>query len=82
VRYRKALGFCVYFEKSRDELPLVLCSNPSDEQIVELKEGGNVLRIPKSYFVQFDVAWPAIAEFMKTGKPLPDAQWIVFSPED
>jgi hypothetical protein len=82
LRFRKGLGFCVYFESSPNELPLVLCSKLNDEQIVEVRESGNILKVPKSYFVQPSVAWPAIAAFMESGKAAPDAPWIVFSPQE
>jgi hypothetical protein len=82
LRFRKGLGYCVYYEADINDLPLVLNSNSPDREIIELKESGNILKLPKSYFVQASVAWEAVDEFMRSGKPTSNGQWIVFSPKE
>lgn len=82
IRFREKFGFCVYFEKSPHDIPLVQICKEGPRDIVEIEECGNILKLPRHYFISPECAWTTVSEFMRTGRADTGANWTVFSPAE
>ena len=82
--YHPKLGFCVVYESRLKKTPLVLTTNPNDNETVTVRFIQNDVEMPRSHFVPTDIALAAAIAFLPAGEPgyVADAQWVEFSPRE